>query len=508
MKFGPSIKLDSSTRLDFDASPQSAAGSSARPAAAARRDFPRIGITSKLFLALLATSMLAVLATSIAARISFVLGFLGYLNEQGIERIESVVPTLASAYEQHGSWDFLRRNPRAWFTLLANASAPARALSDGGHSGVSPFNRIPESELTGVSLRMALLDAERRFVVGNPDVGADAPMRPITVNGHAVGWIAVLPFQRVTAGAGAHLQDRQLASTWAIGAGAVLLAALVAVLLTHRLLGPIKQLTDATHRLAAGDFGTRLKVSSRDEIGRLSADFNRLALALEKNDQMRRAFMADVSHELRTPLAVLRGELEAIEDGVRELTPEMLKSLQGEVATLGKLVNDLYELSLADMGALTYRMADVDVAELLRFRLRGFADRLRERSITLETEVPNHELIVSGDETRLQQLFSNLIENSIRYTNAGGRFRVTCRGERERVVIDLQDSEPAVPAELLARLFDRFYRVEGSRSRHSGGAGLGLAICKSIVEAHQGTITARASPLGGLWISVTLPVPR
>jgi two-component system, OmpR family, sensor histidine kinase BaeS len=485
----------------------------ARPRATRRRAMLKLGITSKLFLALLVTSMLAVLATSIAARVSFVRGFIGYLNEQGIERIESVVPSLAATYEQHGSWDFLRHNPRAWFTLVASASA-SRAASDARAPNPPFTGRIPESELTDVSLRigftlrMALLDPERRFVVGNPDVTPSAPMRPIRVHGRVVGWIAVLPFQRVTAGAGAHLEDRQLVSTWIIGAGAVLLAAIVAVLLTHRLLGPIKSITAATHRLATGDYGTRLSVSSRDEIGRLSDDFNRLALALEKNEQMRRAFMADVSHELRTPLAVLRGELEAIEDGVRELTPEMLKALQGEVATLGKLVNDLYDLSLADIGALTYRMADVDVAELLRLRLMGFEERLRERRITLESEIPDRELIVSGDETRLQQLFTNLIENSIRYTNPGGRFRVCCRAERQQVVIELQDSEPGVPAELLPRLFDRFYRVDRSRSRESGGAGLGLAICKSIVEAHQGTITAQASPLGGLWISVTLPVPR
>ncbi len=461
----------------------------------------RLGITWKLFLALLATSMLAVLATSIAARVSFVRGFLGYLNEQGIEHIEGLVPGMAAAYERHGSWSFLRHHPRAWFRLLLGGAEPPH----GADTAPGFRGRITESDLTGVSLRVALLDAHRRLVIGNPEVGRDAPSRPIVVQGRTVGWLAVLPFQRVTAGAGAHLQERQLISTWIIGAGAVLFAAFVAILLTHRLLGPIRLITAATHRLATGDYGARLEVTSPDEIGRLSADFNRLALALEKNEQMRRAFMADVSHELRTPLAVLRGELEAIEDGVRALTPEVLKSLQGEVATLGKLVNDLYELSLADIGALTYRMADVDVAEVLRSRLRGFEDRLRERRITVEANVPREEIVVSGDETRIQQLFTNLVENSIRYTNAGGRFRVSCRTERERVVIDLQDSEPGVPAELVPRLFERFFRVDGSRNRESGGGGLGLAICKSIVEAHRGTISAQGSPLGGLWVCVTLP---
>lgn len=464
----------------------------------------RLGFTWKLFLALLATSMLAVLATSIAARVSFVRGFLGYLNEQGIEHIEGLVPGMAAAYEQHGSWTFLHHNPRAWFRLLLGGTAPPH----GDTTSAAFRGRISESDLTGVSLRVALLDAHHQLVIGNPEVGRDAPSRPIIVHGATVGWLAVLPFQRVTAGAAARLQQRQLISTWIIGAGAVLFAVFVAILLTHRLLGPIRQITAATHRLATGDYGARLAVSSPDEIGRLSDDFNQLALALEKNEQTRRAFMADVSHELRTPLAVLRGELEAIEDGVRTLTPDVLKSLQGEVATLGKLVNDLYELSLADIGALTFRMADVDVAEVLRSRLRGFQDRLRERHITIDTEVPSGELIVSGDETRIQQLFSNLMENSIRYTNAGGRFRVACREERERVVIDLQDSEPGVPSELVSRLFERFYRVDPSRNRESGGGGLGLAICKSIVEAHRGTITAQGSPFGGLWVCITLPAMR
>ncbi|MDB6089180.1 MAG: baeS [Gammaproteobacteria bacterium] len=472
----------------------------------------QLGLRSKLYIAWLATILVAVVATTIAVRISFVSGFLGYLNEQEIERIQSMLPLLAAAYEENGDWDFLREDRLAWLELLRGAPAGARPRDELWRlRAPAPFRGpfpMSESDLTGLNLRVTLLDEQHRFVIGNPRLSADVPTRPVMVKGKVVGWLVVLPFQRVTTGAAIHLQDRQLVSVWIIGLGAVLLAALAAVLLTHRLLRPIRRIAQATHRLAAGQYATRLRAASQDEIGRLANDFNRLAFALERNERMRRAFMADVSHELRTPLTVLRGELEAYEDGVRLLTPESVTSLQTEVTTLSKLVNDLYELSLADIGALAYRMADVDIAAVLRLRLRGFHERLAERSIRVESDIHEAELIVNADATRIQQLFSNLMENSIRYTNAGGRWRVACHREDTRVLIDLQDSEPGVPAELLTRLFERFYRVDASRNRQSGGAGLGLAICKSIVEAHGGTITARESPLGGLWIRVALPTAR
>jgi two-component system, OmpR family, sensor histidine kinase BaeS len=153
-------------------------------------------------------------------------------------------------------------------------------------------------------------------------------------------------------------------------------------------------------------------------------------------------------------------------------------------------------------------MTVVDIAELLRARLRVFGERLNERRIVLESNIPDDRITVNGDETRLQQLFGNLMENSVRYTSAGGLARLSCHAEAARVIIDLHDSEPGVPHELLPHLFERFFRVEASRNREKGGAGLGLAICKSIVEAHGGTIGARESPLGGLWVTVTLPIAK
>jgi two-component system sensor histidine kinase BaeS len=272
-------------------------------------------------------------------------------------------------------------------------------------------------------------------------------------------------------------------------------------------LAPVKRIAASTHRLATGDYTTRVPASSNDELGRLAEDFNQLALALAKNEQLRRGFMADVSHELRTPLSVLKGELEAIEDGIRPMSLATVQSLQGEVATLGKLVNDLYELSLSDVGALSYRKTRIDVFEVLRSTLPAFRERFAEKSIGLELQLQDEdEAFCHADPDRLRQLFNNVFENAVRYTDAGGKLVVSGFEDGRMLRLDFHDTKPGVPKEVLPHLFERFYRVESSRNRATGGAGLGLAISRNIVEAHQGSITADASPLGGLWISVSIPI--
>jgi two-component system sensor histidine kinase BaeS len=471
----------------------------------------RLGLRSKLFIALLVTASVAVAGTSIAARAAFLKGFVGYLNEQEMTRIHGILRALAQQYRANGSWRFLEDDPEAWFEILApldfGQDGPVEPWTD-GMPELGDFPPPLPRDLTGLGIRLALLDAATHFVVGNPAIVGEAPRQAVQLDGKVIGWLAVLPFARLTAGAAEEFQHRQLVSTWIIGLVAVGLAAGIAVLLTDHLLEPIRRIGTATHRLAAGDYATRLKVFPPDEIGRLAADFNRMALVLEKNEAMRRAFMADVSHELRTPIAVLRAELEAIEDRVRVPTPEVLRSLQAEVQMLGRLINDLSDLSLADVGALTYHISGTDVAALLRQRLSAFRERYAERGIIMETSLPEDAVVIAADELRIQQLFNNLIENSLCYTHSGGRFRASCLARHDAVVIDFQDSAPAVPEELLPRLFERFYRVDPSRNRATGGAGLGLAIAKSIVEAHGGTIRARSSLLGGLRICICLPFAR
>jgi two-component system sensor histidine kinase BaeS len=437
----------------------------------------KAGIALKLFLVILAASAVAAAAMALATRASFQSGFLGYLNQVDAQRIDALAGRLADEYRRAGNWDFLRDD-----------YARLRALA-------LPAQPIP---------RLALLDAEQRTVVGNPDVAEEGAVRPVQVDGRTVGWVARTPLRRLSSAAEVSFQQEQQRAAWIIAALAIALAGVLAFVLSRAFVLPLKRLAEATHRLAAGAYSTRVEVRSADELGRLAEDFNRLAQTLERNEALRRRFMADVSHELRTPLAVLSGELEALEDGVRPLTRESLASLRAEIGALGKLVDDVNQLALADSGALAYRKQTVDVVPLLAQALDSHRDRLAERGLAVETAW-NGAAPVFGDADRLRQMFRNLLENSARYTDRGGKVRIAARREGEQVRVEFEDSAPGVPGEALPQLFERFYRVDSSRSRANGGTGLGLAICRSIAEAHDGEISATPSPLGGLRVSLSLP---
>jgi two-component system, OmpR family, sensor histidine kinase BaeS len=529
----------------------------------------RPGLTAKLFLAMLAVAIFAVLAMGIAARWSFDRGFLGYLSEQETERMQSIAGSLTSAYREHGSWEFLRDNPGAWFAVMrangvppdgpfpnqpsagpghdpgdfgmpppGNGQPPAGnppPMPDGqppagnpppmpaqggppsfGNPGPPPSARnMPQSplavsDLTGTNMRFALVDEQEQLLFGNPGIVKAPRTRKLalTVNGRTVGWLLMLPFREVTEMGDVRFQEGQYRASWLIGIAALLLAALLASWLARTLLNPVHRIAKATHAMARGDYSSRVETRAQDELGQLASDFNHLAVVLERNESMRREFVADVSHELRTPLSIIRGELEALEDGVRHFDTEALKSLQMEVGTLSKLIEDLYQLSLADLGTITYRKTELDIGNLLAGTVDVFQERLRKADLRLELSLPPSPVLIHADEGRLHQLFTNLIENSLRYTNAGGRLRIVCTPAGNHVVIDLMDSAPGVDERNLPRLFERFYRVEASRNRASGGAGLGLAICRAIVDAHGGSIVAKASPLGGLWLTLRLPVEK
>jgi two-component system sensor histidine kinase BaeS len=459
----------------------------------------RLTITTKLFLGVLATSVLVAAVMAAAGQWGFQRDFRRYIEAAEARRADAVVETLADIYARSGDWSALAAEERRWRAVLRGQPRPA------GNEAPEALHRHRH----GLP-RAALYDANDRLVAGRAvPLEGEVIRHPVVVDGQTVGWVVRTPAQRPTEATDLRFQRAQLRNLGVASLAAVLLAALAAALLSRAFLAPARAIGAASHRLAAGDFDARAEVRTADEFGRLADDFNLLARTLQRNEAMRRRMMADVAHELRTPLAVIRAELDAVEDGIRTLGPETLASLQTETRALGKLVEDLYQLSLSDVGALDYRRCDLDLRAPVATALQPLREHCAAAGLVLDTaRTDGAPLMVHADPDRLVQLVSNLVENALRYTDAPGRIEVACRHEDGQAVIEVSDTAPDVPDALLPQLFERFFRAEGSRNRASGGAGLGLAICRNIVEAHGGTITAAPSALGGLSIVVRLPLLR
>ncbi|PVZ81158.1 two-component system sensor histidine kinase BaeA [Serratia sp. S1B] len=453
----------------------------------------KIGITGKLFMGIFATCMLVLITMHWGVRISFERGFIDYIKRGNEQRLTMLSYALEDQYHLHGSWAFLRNDDRSVYQMM-------RAFQQNSDNSDNP---PPQ----GWRTQFWVVDSQYKRLIGHAGpIPKDSPRYPIRYNEQIVGWVIATPIERMTRDADINFDRQQRRTSWLIVGLSTLLAAAVTWLMSRGLLAPVKRLVAGTHQLAAGDFSTRVTVNSQDELGRLAQDFNHLAISLEKNEQMRREFMADIAHELRTPLAVLRGELEALQDGVRQPTPDSLNSLQAEVSTLTKLVDDLHQLSLSDRGALAYRKLPVDCVHLVQIAVAAFRERFQAKQLQIITHLPA-EAPLFGDPDRLNQLFNNLLENSLRYTDAGGKLEITLECLPGRVRMYWQDSAPGISDQQLVRIFERFYRTEGSRNRASGGSGLGLSICQNIVEAHGGMIGAQHSPFGGVSITVDLPYP-
>ncbi len=465
-------------------------------------------IQHKIFAALLGTSMALVAAVMLLVQWSFTSGMVDYLNNRHRERGELVAGVLAEQYQRFGSWVPFALEPRLLKSSIIYAleeqeprNHPHRAEYPRHGTGMPP--PPPRS----IYLQLQLLDAHKRVVAGRRP-GPEQTLVPINVGSDTVGWLAVPQLQEVQSGFERRFLQQQRMKLLAIGGAAIAVAALIALFLARHLVRPIRALNRGTHQLTQGNYSfseLQLPIERSDELGELARDFNELARTLAANDSSRKRWLADISHELRTPLAILRGEIEAMLDGVRPIDRDNLQSVQQEVVHLTRLVDDLHSLTTADIGGLQYRKAECDVAELWREVCDAHLQHFNAAQLTLRREIPAQELLCYGDESRLRQLLDNLLDNSRKYTAAGGLVQVTVRQRGEALELTVEDSAPGVPAESLPRLFDHLYRVEDSRNRSTGGSGLGLAICQRIVAAHGGTISAGTSPLGGLRIDVVLP---
>ncbi|MES9991944.1 MAG: ATP-binding protein [Candidatus Thiodiazotropha sp.] len=471
----------------------------------------KFNITGKLVAVLSLTSVLIVAAMATAIYWSFQKGFITYLTELELERLDGTVADLSASYRIVGSWNFLRGNHEAWMEYLpmqnprnTQALPPRPSGRNLGPPGMPFTPPLAPQDRSGLSTRLRLLDAEKNNIIGPPSSDGNAMLRPIELDQRTIGWLSLSPLPVPESDLDRRFRDQQLQAIYPIAGGALLLALMIGIPLGRHLLKPVKAVAAGAHALARGRFDIRLDPQGSDELGRLVDDFNALAKVLQRNEQLRRQSMADVSHELRTPLAILRGDIEAIQDGVRPLDQSQIARLHNTVMVLSRLVNDLYDLALVDAGALTYQKSVIDLSAIMQQAADAAEGEFAKKEIMLVTDIEEG-LEIFADERRLRQVFDNLLKNSLRYTDNGGECRLTAQRKKRQIHINLEDSAPSVSQSELPKLFDRFYRVEASRNRSKGGAGLGLAICKTIVTAHEGKIAAQASRLGGIRIHIKLP---
>jgi signal transduction histidine kinase len=281
---------------------------------------------------------------------------------------------------------------------------------------------------------------------------------------------------------------------------------IAAALLSRQLVGPLRQLTVAAERMAAGELAQRVEVRTKDEVGELARAFNQMATDLAAAQAQRRQMTADIAHELRNPLSVIRGNLEAMQDGVYPTDAEHLTPIYEETLLLQRLVEDLRLLSLADTGQLVLVHAGVEIGDLLA----GVADSAQavaqDRHISLRVHAPERPLLVRGDADRLRQVVGNLVSNALRYTPDSGEIAIDARRVGSCAQITVTDTGRGIPPDDLPNVFERFYRGDAARDRAAGGSGLGLAITRAIVEAHSGTIDVRSTVGQGTTFTFTLPL--
>jgi len=468
-------------------------------------------LSYKFFIAFSLTSLLVVALLVGLIRFYIARNFADYVNKSRLEKLQPVSSALAAEYQSSKGWQRLKNNQDLWKEILRSSLRPRDTeIKESAGNTKEKLSKTPPSHvLRRESRNLVVYNAIKQHIVGGRDnTSYDSyTLKKIIVSGKTAGWLGLHKREFLENPLAIGFLKQQSQALYIIGGGILALAALVAFLLSKHILAPIRELTAGTRALASRVFNTRISVEPQDELGQLAEDFNIMAQTLEEYEQMRKQWISDISHELRTPLSILRGEIEALKDGVREINDNTLDSLHSEISHLSKIVNDLHELSLADTRALTFNKVPVEPAAVLKETLGHFQQRFIENQIVVENslEDPSSTSII-GDADRLQQLFSNLLENTLRYMDVPGVLRVEQELKANRLTIIVEDSGPGVPEEALGHLFDRLYRVDQSRNRNQGGSGLGLSICKSIVNAHEGKIRAANGASGGLRIEIELPV--
>ncbi len=456
----------------------------------------RMSLRAKLVLTHTAVVLLAIGLVVLVTNGVINRHFRALAADQAREQAQTLAEPLAECYVENGGW-------------------PARLLRCFADGRAGLANRPLASLLRGNNRRVLIADSASRIFFDSSEIRSGQQLSraeralavPIVAASATVGQVVIMP----NVGQFGAAEDRFLLvvrrSVLIAGLGAAAVALLIGSVLAGGVTRPLRALTAAVHRLASGDRSAQVAVTSADdEVGELSRAFNTMSSELRRSEEGRRQMVADIAHELRTPLSVLQLELESIEDGVTQATPQVIASLNEEVGLLSHLIDDLRTLSLADAGQLSLNLEAIAVGDLLARVAGRMQLAARDKGITLTADAAPSVPPALADSSRAQQIIANLLQNALRYTPSGGQVALSAALSGREVVITVQDTGPGFSPEEAAQIFERFYRTDKARARETGGSGLGLAIVRGLVHAMGGRVWASSRPGGGATFHVALPV--
>lgn len=456
----------------------------------------------KLTLSFILVVLVSVLGVVLAAQFGAAREVRLFMSRGGMIRLESLADQLEEYYRQNQSWNGVE-------VLLE-----AFLASPGGGMG----NR-PEHAGQGMMARMMggdllLADAEGKVVADTSGTRLSERLSeaefdlalPLKSGWKTVGYLLLVGGMSFSTGDERFLIERLTQAAVTGGLIAAGIAIGLAFVIAYRIARPVQLLTGAAQRLSLGDLSQRVKIAGNDEVAELGRAFNQMAESLQRAQESRRAMTADIAHELRTPLAVQRANLEALQDGVYELTPANLEPILEQNRLLTRLVEDLRLLALADAGQLKMELTPTDLTSLLEQMVERFRAQVEAQQVSIQLQSPSKRPILMLDPMRFEQVLGNLLSNALRYTPPGGEIQIRLTTSPFQVTMTMRDTGPGIPEEALPFIFERFYRADRARSRQEGGSGLGLAIARQIVEAHGGQLTAANHPQGGAVFTVCLPV--
>jgi len=479
----------------------------------------KLKLTAKIFTAFLLVSITGIGMLVTANSIFSSRNFDSYLQFKIMKSLAVFSNTLSDFYTKNGGWDLLADNSEIWESMVDERWPNDTKIIEGQveddflGSEISiateiAYSALPAPPSQGQYPFLTLFDIEKKRIAGEPADFHDLSVIAVQAKGKAVGWIGVKLGEQLTHPLDKVYLEKQSRALLAIGGLVLLVSVAMAFFLTRHLLAPIKRLSKATQSVTDRKFETRIPAEAPDELGSLARRFNEMAEGLEAYEEKQKQWLADISHELRTPLSVLGAEIEAHLDGIRKPDEASLSSLRDEIKHLIKIVNDLHFISLAESGSQTPEMEIVKPIPILSQALYIFSSIMEknEMSVAIDLDQSAADLQIMGNRKNLMQLFTNLLENSLKHTDKPGSLFIHHRETGGRLHIVFEDTGPGVPEQALPRLFDRLFRTDPSRTRKTGSSGLGLAICKTIIENHKGSIVARNSEKGGLKMEISLPV--